>query len=42
VQYELVVEQAFKSIADGSNVQAALANAQSTLSEDFSAIKSQQ
>ena len=42
VQYELVVEQAFQSIADGSNVKAVLANAQSTLTEDFAALKTQQ
>jgi multiple sugar transport system substrate-binding protein len=42
VQYELVVEQAFTSISDGSNVKTALSNAQSTLTEDFAALKTQQ
>jgi hypothetical protein len=38
VQYETAIEAAFVSIADGSNVKAALANAQSTLKEDFAAL----
>lgn len=38
VQYELVIEQAFSSIADGSNVKTVLANAESTLKSDFSQI----
>ena len=42
VQFETVIEQAFTSISDGSNVKAVLANAQANLTEDFSAIKSQQ
>ena len=41
VQYELVVEQAFSSIADGSSVKTVLANAQSTLTEDFAALKAE-
>jgi multiple sugar transport system substrate-binding protein len=40
-QFETVVGQAFSSIADGSNVKAVLANAQSTLTEDFAALKTQ-
>ena len=39
VQYETVIESAFLSIADGSNVQAVLNNAQSQLTSDFSAVK---
>lgn len=39
VQYETVIESAFQSIADGSNVQAVLKNAQSQLTEDFSTVK---
>jgi multiple sugar transport system substrate-binding protein len=38
VQFETVIGEAFTSIADGSNVKAVLANAQSTLKEDFAQI----
>jgi multiple sugar transport system substrate-binding protein len=38
VQYELVIEQAFSSVADGSNVKAVLSNAQGTLADEFSLI----
>ena len=41
VQFETVVGQAFSSIEAGSNVKAVLANAQSTLAEDFAALKTQ-